>query len=123
MPVPRSFRTRFSLIATGLLLACLTTPAAASPDGTWSVKTSAETGACQTNFDFKVAVKNGKVTYAGYWPVKASGGINKVGVVRMVLAHGGHKVTATGLARGDEASGDWTSPHPSCAGSWMARRV
>lgn len=114
---------RTCLIAASLAAIFMTSPAAASPDGTWSVKTSAETGACATNFDFKVAVKNGKVTYAGYWPVKASGGISKLGVVKMILSHAGHKVTATGLARGDEASGDWTSPQPSCAGSWVARRV
>lgn len=87
------------------------------------VTTSVETGSCHTNFDFKVSVKDGKVTYAGYWPVKASGGISRRGLVRMTLAHGGQKVTATGLARGDEASGDWTSPKPACAGSWIARRA
>lgn len=91
-------------------------------DGNWSVRTSAEEGNCNKNFDFKLAVKGGKVAYAGFWPVKASGGISQLGVVKMTLAHGSHKVAATGLAEGDQASGDWSSPHPRCNGSWFARR-
>lgn len=91
-------------------------------DGTWSVRTSAETGECNKNYDFKLAVKSGTVTYAGFWPVTATGGINKLGAVRMTLKHGSHKVAATGLAEGDQASGDWSSPHPKCSGSWFARR-
>ncbi|MET3356398.1 UNVERIFIED_ORG: hypothetical protein ABID33_004325 [Xanthobacter viscosus] len=92
-------------------------------DGSWVVRTSAEEGKCNKNFDFKLAVKNGKVTYAGYWPVKAAGGISKLGLVRMTLTHGQRKVTATGLAEGDQASGDWSSPQPKCNGSWLARRA
>ena len=92
-------------------------------DGTWSVRTSAETGSCGKNYDFKLNVKGGKVTYAGYWPVAATGGINKVGVVKMTLAHNGGKVIATGLAEGDQASGDWSSPQPNCSGSWFAKRA
>ncbi|MFG1283489.1 hypothetical protein V5F34_15125 [Xanthobacter autotrophicus] len=117
----------------GLTALAFLTAAAASParadnarrfDGHWVVRTSAETGSCGKNYDFKLAVKNGTVTYAGFWPVKASGGISKLGVVRMTLAHGQQKVTATGLAEGDQASGDWSSPHhPKCSGSWFAKRA
>lgn len=92
-------------------------------DGHWSVRTSAEAGDCNKNYDFKLSVKGGKVTYAGFWPVKATGGINRLGAVRMTLAHGHHKVSATGLAEGDQASGDWSSPHPKCSGSWFAKRI
>lgn len=110
----------------GLALACTSAlPAAAASrhDGTWRVHTEAENGACKTNFDFKVSVKNGKVAYAGMWPVKATGGISKIGLVNMTLAHGGQKVVAKGLAQGDAASGDWTSPQPKCSGSWFAKRA
>lgn len=92
-------------------------------DGTWSIRTSAETGNCNKNYDFKLSVKGGKVTYAGFWPVKATGGINTLGAVRMTLAHGQQTVRATGLAEGDQASGDWSSPHPNCSGSWFAKRI
>lgn len=110
----------------GLALVCTSAlPAAAASrhDGTWTVHTEAEGGACKTNFDFKVSVKNGKVAYAGMWPVKATGGISKIGLVNMTLAHGGQKVVAKGLAQGDAASGDWTSPQPKCSGSWFAKRA
>lgn len=110
----------------GLLLAT-TLPAHADNarrfDGSWSVRTSAEDGSCNKNYDFKLTVKGGKVAYAGFWPVKATGGIGKLGGVRMTLAHGHHHVTATGLAEGDQASGDWTSPNPKCSGSWFAKRI
>lgn len=92
-------------------------------DGTWTIKTAAEEGRCKNNYDFKLNVKGGKVTYAGMWPVKASGGITKLGVVRMKLAHGAQTVAATGLAEGDQASGDWSSPELKCNGSWFARRI
>ncbi|MFG1478554.1 hypothetical protein V5F53_07775 [Xanthobacter sp. V4C-4] len=103
----------------------LAAPAAAASrhDGTWSITTSAEDGACATNFDFKLKVRDGKVTYAGFWPVKATGGISRLGVVRMTLAHGRQRVLATGRVEGDAASGDWTSPQPKCSGSWFAKRA
>ncbi|MFG1374847.1 hypothetical protein V5F32_21925 [Xanthobacter oligotrophicus] len=116
------------LTALALLTAAAVGPARADNakrfDGHWVVRTSAESGSCGKNYDFKLAVKNGTVTYAGFWPVKATGGISKLGVVRMTLAHGQQKVTAKGLAEGDQASGDWTSPHhPNCSGSWFAKRA
>lgn len=92
-------------------------------DGTWSITTAAEAGTCDTNFDFKLKVKGGKVTYAGFWPVKATGGINKLGVISMTLAHGHQRVIAKGLVEGDTASGDWTSPQPKCSGAWFAKRA
>lgn len=121
---------RLGLSAAALALAALlAAPGAALADnamrfdGTWSVRTSAETGSCGKNYDFKLNVKGGKVTYAGYWPVNAAGGISKVGIVKMTLSHNGGKVVATGLAAGDQASGDWSSPEPNCSGSWFAKRA
>jgi hypothetical protein len=109
-----------------LLLAGTAAPlhaAAPEHDGVWKVKTSAEAGKCGTNYDISVAVKNGKVSYAGMWPVKATGGVNAVGLIRMEIAGAGHKVKATGLVRGDTASGDWSSVKSDCAGSWVARKA
>lgn len=97
--------------------------AASDFDGVWKVKTSAETGKCSTNYDLSVRVKDGKLSYAGMWPVKATGGINDLGLVRMNIAHAGTKVAATGLVRGDSASGDWASKTDGCTGSWVARRA
>lgn len=115
---------------TGLLAAfamslALVVPASAASrhDGMWSVRTAPESGARNSNFDFKLKVKGGKVTSAGFWPVKATGGINKLGVVNMTLAHGHQRVVAKGLVEGDSASGDWTSPQPKCSGAGFARRA
>lgn len=117
-------RVALALLATMTTIAPSRADTAKRFDGHWMVRTSAETGSCGKNYDFKLAVKNGKVAYAGYWPVKATGGISSLGVVRMTLAHGQQKVTAKGLAEGDQASGDWSSPHhPHCSGSWFARRA
>lgn len=123
--LPGRSKARAGLALAALLAATL--PACADNakrfDGTWRVRTSAEDGRCAKNYDFKVAVKGGTVTYAGYWPVKATGGISRAGGVRMTITHGRDKVVATGLAQGDEASGHWSSPHPKCAGGWTARRA
>ncbi|WP_029351100.1 hypothetical protein [Bosea sp. 117] len=118
-------RAALAAIAAATVAGAATLPAAAASthDGTWSVKTSAETGQCATNYELKLAVKNGKVSYAGMWPVKAKGGVNAVGLINMDISHGSRRVTATGLVRGDSASGDWTSPQPACSGSWVARRA
>lgn len=108
-----------------LLLAGIAAPLQAAPehDGTWKVKTSAESGKCSTNYDISVAVKNGKVSYAGMWPVKATGGVSDVGLIRMEIAGAGDRVKATGLVRGDTASGDWSSAKSNCSGSWVARKA
>lgn len=114
----------WSAAGLGALLAFAAPAGAASRhDGTWKIVTSAEDGTCATNYDFKLKVKDGKVTYAGFWPVKATGGISRVGVVNMTLAHGHQRVIAKGLVEGDAASGDWTSPKPKCSGSWFAKRA
>ncbi|WP_454915858.1 hypothetical protein [Xanthobacter sediminis] len=111
-----------TILATGVALAA---PAAAASrhDGIWSVTTFAEDGRCDKNFDFKLKVKDGKVTYAGFWPVTATGGVSRLGIVRMTLVRGTRRVIATGLVEGDAASGDWTSPKPKCSGSWFAKRA
>ncbi|HSI39377.1 MAG TPA: hypothetical protein VLA00_02380 [Xanthobacteraceae bacterium] len=115
------------ILKSGSALLVLTlglTPAGAAGlhDGVWSITTSAETGTCGTNYDLKLAVKDGHITYAGMWPVKATGGINRAGLINMKINHAGRTVAATGLVRGDEASGDWNSAKPSCSGSWIAKR-
>ncbi|MGA0561030.1 hypothetical protein ACO2RV_01180 [Ancylobacter sp. VNQ12] len=121
-----TFPLQTSIIIAVLAIVANSAPAFARTDrhdGIWTVTTSAEDGSCGTNYDFKMRVRAGEVTYAGMWPVKATGGINAAGLIRMDLAHGGRHVKATGLVRGDTASGDWTSPKPACTGSWVAKKA
>ncbi|MCB4769178.1 hypothetical protein LGR54_11240 [Ancylobacter sp. Lp-2] len=91
-------------------------------DGVWKVQTSVEDGRCGTNYGFKLSVKKGRVTYAGMWPVKATGDIRPGGRIAMDIAHGGQHVLATGLVRGEHASGEWKTPKPACSGAWVASR-
>lgn len=114
-------RSRFLV----LFLALAATPALAgsSHDGTWKVRTATKHGECRSNYDFKVSVKNGRVAYAGYFPVRATGGIAKDGAVHMRVSHGGNHVNANGHAHAGRAAGHWTSPKPHCSGSWSARRA
>ena len=92
-------------------------------DGLWRVKTSAESGKCGTNYDFKLSVKNGKIAYAGMWPVKVTGGVSPAGLINMKIAHAGKSVSANGLVRGNNASGDWQAKAENCTGSWVASRA
>ncbi|MFK8253166.1 hypothetical protein [Ancylobacter terrae] len=109
----------------GLVVLAGATPAMAAGqhDGLWRVKTSAEAGKCATNYDFKLSVKDGKISYAGMWPVKVTGGINPAGLINMNIAHAGKSVSANGLVRGDSASGDWQAKAENCTGSWVASRA
>lgn len=104
-------------------LAAAPAPAEVAHDGTLRVHTATRHGACPADYDFKVAVKNGKVACAGYWPATATGRIARDGAVQMRVSHGGRHVNAHGQARGSRASGRWTSPRPHCSGSWTARRA
>lgn len=119
--------TRIACAGAGVLallaVGAVSAKAASDFDGVWKVTTSAETGKCSNNYDLSVRVKDGKLSYAGMWPVKATGGINEGGLVRMDIAHGGTKVAATGLVRGGSASGDWSSKTDGCTGSWVARKA
>lgn len=115
------------MIPIAVVMVAFSLPVTAAPttnlhDGTWRVKTSAEDGRCKDNYDFNVAVKNGRVTYAGIWPVKASGAVEPGGVIAMDLAHAGKNVVARGLVRGDSASGEWSSAKLDCSGSWVASK-
>lgn len=122
-PVTRPVLAGAFIVAMALAAGIAPGGAAPEHDGVWKVKTSAETGACNTNYDVSVAVKNGKVSYAGHWPVKATGGIDDFGLIKMEISGPGHRVKATGLVRGDTASGDWSATKSDCTGSWVARRT
>ncbi|MDR6952930.1 hypothetical protein J2X65_002289 [Ancylobacter sp. 3268] len=92
-------------------------------DGIWRVATEPVTGPCSKRMEFKLAVEDGQISYAGVWPVDASGTINPVGLVTIRVVRGEETVSAKGLVRGDTASGDWVSPAKNCSGSWIARKA
>ncbi len=91
-------------------------------DGIWRVATQPITGPCSKSFEFNLAVEDGQISYAGIWPVDASGSVNPVGVIEISIIRGQETLSAKGMVRGDVASGKWVSPVKNCTGSWIARK-
>lgn len=96
---------------------------AAPHDGIWHVATEPETGPCAKRHNFKLAVEDGRIRYAGLWPVNASGEVDAVGSITIRVTRGGETLSANGLVRGETASGAWVSPEKNCTGSWVARKA
>lgn len=92
-------------------------------DGIWDVSTEPLSGPCEKRLEFRLSVEDGLISYAGAWPVDASGTVSALGIIQMRLVHGDETVAARGVVRGDMASGKWTSPEKSCAGSWVAHKA
>ena len=93
-------------------------------DGIWDVATEPATGPCSKRLEFKLSVEDGQISYGGMIPVaKASGSVNPVGVIVIRVVRGDETVDATGLVRGDTATGEWVSPVKNCTGSWVARKA
>lgn len=93
-------------------------------DGIWQVATEPATGPCSKRMEFKLSVEDGQISYGGMIPVaEASGSVNPLGAIVIRVVRGDETVDATGLVRGDTASGQWVSPVKNCTGSWVARKA
>ncbi|WP_428029037.1 hypothetical protein [Ancylobacter sp.] len=92
-------------------------------DGIWEVSTQPISGPCDKRLDFKLSVEHGRVTYAGSWPVDASGSVSPLGAITIRVVRGGETLSAKGVVRGDVATGKWESPVKNCTGSWVARKA
>ncbi len=93
-------------------------------DGSWQVATEPATGPCSKRMEFRLAVEDGQISYGGMIPVaEASGSVNPLGAIVIRVVRGDETVDATGLVRGDTASGQWVSPVKNCTGSWVARKA
>ncbi|MCK0207649.1 hypothetical protein MWN33_06335 [Starkeya koreensis] len=91
-------------------------------DGIWRVAAEPATGPCSERQEFSLSVEDGRISYAGYLPVDASGSVDALGVIRIRVVRGSETVAAKGLVRGERASGEWVSPAKNCTGSWVAYR-
>lgn len=111
------------LVAAGTDLNAAEPTDATLHDGIWQVATEPATGPCSKRMAFKLAVEDGRISYAGIWPVDASGSVDPVGLITIKVVRGGETLSAKGLVRGDTASGDWVSPEKNCTGSWVARKA
>ncbi|MBS9479094.1 hypothetical protein [Ancylobacter radicis] len=93
-------------------------------DGVWQVAAEPATGPCSKRHEFKLSVEDGQISYGGLIPLaEASGSVNPLGVIEIQVVRGEETLAATGLVRGDTASGRWTSPVKNCTGSWVARKA
>ncbi|MGH6847684.1 MAG: hypothetical protein ACREC0_09645 [Methylocella sp.] len=91
-------------------------------DGIYAVDIVTRRGDCDRAHNWMIAVSGGRVSSAGDPLMKASGRINRRGIVALAFERFGQAATATGkLARGT-GSGTWSSATMQCAGSWRATR-
>jgi hypothetical protein len=112
-------------LAAVLLLVCTPTNAArrgGGPpyDGTWSVAIYTMRGDCGS---VRVAVRivGGRV-YSEDQSYRASGGVGRNGVVRVVVSGFGRSAAGSGRLSGNSGSGSWRSSRGECSGSWSASR-
>ena len=92
-------------------------------DGIWNVAAEPIAGPCDKRLEFKLSVEEGRISYAGAWPVDASGSVSALGAVTIRVVRGGETLSAKGVVRGDVATGKWESPVKNCTGSWVARKA
>ncbi len=92
-------------------------------DGIWEVSAEPVSGPCDKRLDFRLAVEDGRISYAGMWAVEASGSVSPLGRIDIRVVRGSETVSARGVVRGDVATGKWESPAKNCSGSFVARRA
>lgn len=92
-------------------------------DGIWEVSAEPISGPCDKRLEFKLAVEDGQISYAGAWPVDASGSVSPLGAITIRVVRGNETLSAKGVVRGDVATGKWQSPVKNCTGSFVARRA
>ncbi|WP_371345062.1 hypothetical protein [Ancylobacter sp. IITR112] len=123
-------RWRGAVCGAALCGALLIAPATAQPtlepgphDGIWRVSAEPVSGPCDKRLEFRLAVEEGQISYAGPWPVEASGSVSALGLIDLRVMRGAETVSARGVVRGDVATGKWESPAKNCSGSFVARRA
>jgi hypothetical protein len=119
-------------IVTALVLAsslAVGIPASASAkpvtyDGTWSVRFVTESGACDSSYDYTVAIQSGAVRPVGSAPARISGGVGPDGQVALDIRHMLATADASGRlqATAGSGSGKWRVSTLGCTGRWMAQR-
>ncbi len=107
----------------GLVAAALSTEASAQArgyNGTWSVHLVTDTGPCNSEYAYTVAILNGQVRPLS-GDASISGRIAQNGTVGLTIQNSSASGTASGRLRANSGSGSWTLPSL-CTGRWTARR-
>ncbi|MCB5176352.1 hypothetical protein [Microvirga lenta] len=122
-----TFATR-SAIALGLGLTLIGTAMAAPAarhDGTWSVRMVTDSGTCDSNYDYSIAIEEGSVRYLqgpGDAPASVSGRVGSDGNVNLDIRRSIAKVDAQGRLNGKSGSGTWNLAMLGCSGRWNAQK-
>jgi hypothetical protein len=109
------------------LLGAIGAPAgaqAASYDGTWRVTIITDKGDCDKAYAYVLAVKSGRVSYAGEGDFKVAGSVSDGGAVKVGVSRGSQRADGTGKLSGAAGTGAWrgVSSSGACSGHWEAER-
>ena len=115
---------KFALSAA--LAAALVSPAMAGDfDGTWSVQLVTESGLCDAQYSYTLAVRDGQVrpiTNASSGGTTVIGRVEADGGVGLNVATAAANGTASGRLQTRSGSGTWRVSGGLCTGRWMAKR-
>ncbi|BAU89401.1 hypothetical protein MPPM_0796 [Methylorubrum populi] len=111
---------------TAALAAALVSPAMAGDfDGTWSVQLVTESGLCDAQYSYTLAVRDGQVrpiTNASSGGTTVTGRVEADGGVGLNVATAAANGTASGRLQTRSGSGTWRVSGGLCTGRWMAKR-
>ena len=111
-----------ALLAAAMVLAG-TAKAGASFDGAWRVTIINQYGNCAPAYSYPVKVEGGRVSYSGDGSFDITGHVGDAGVVRVAIARGDQKASASGRLSANSGSGQWSgkSSSTACSGHEVAR--
>lgn len=117
-------RITAACLAVGFVSATLASaPAAAqargSYDGTWSVQSTTQSGACASR-RFSVSIEEGEISFG---PFTATGGVGERGRVSASYEALGNSLRSQGRLSPTRGGGTWTSTSRGCSGRWSAQRI
>ncbi|MDV2988331.1 UNVERIFIED_CONTAM: hypothetical protein Q9R58_28995 [Methylobacteriaceae bacterium AG10] len=111
---------------TAALAAALVSPAMAGDfDGTWSVQLVTESGLCDAQYSYTLAVRDGQVrpiANASSGSATVTGRVDAGGGVGLNVATAAANGTASGRLQTRSGTGTWRVSGGLCTGRWMAKR-
>ncbi|TFZ54680.1 hypothetical protein E4V01_24790 [Methylorubrum sp. Q1] len=111
---------------TAALATMLASPAMAGDfDGTWSVQLVTESGMCDAQYSYTLAVRDGQVrpvTAVASGGTTVSGRVGADGDVGLNVAAAAANGTASGRLQARSGSGTWRVSGGLCTGRWVAKR-
>lgn len=115
------------ILAAAAVLGALTAPVptlAAAYDGTWRVTIITNKGGCDPAYAYVLAVKSGRVTYAGEGSFNVAGTVSDSGAVKVGVSRGSQRADGTGKLSGSSGSGTWRGVGNTggCSGRWEAEK-